>query len=99
MNSSGTLETRSPINYIPYTVSPNGTIAAYSIKTFASSDTNMRDANGQLYPDAKIYYNYYGQTDYTDAIMMAFFDGKKTSFDNGNFGFIGGDHGKFFYVL
>ena len=64
----------------------------------------MRDANGQLYPDAKIFYNYYGQTDYTDAIMMALFDGKKTNFDNGNLDFTGGTQthltpGKSFFIL
>jgi hypothetical protein len=74
---------------IPYTVSPISNIAAYSIKSFSTTDSNMRSSDGQLYSDAKIYFDYYGQTDYTDALMIAVFENKATSFDNGNLDFFG----------
>jgi hypothetical protein len=88
LKSSGALEIGNPISYIQYTVSSIGNIAAYSIQTFALSDTNMRDANGQqLYPDAKIYFDYYGQINYNDIFMISLFDRKPTNFSNGNLDF------------
>jgi hypothetical protein len=87
LKSSGALETGNPVSYIQYTVSSIGNIAAYNIKTFASSDTYMRDANGHLYPDAKIYYNYYGYYNYNEVFMNASLDIKGRSFDSKNLDF------------
>jgi hypothetical protein len=87
LTTSGNIKTNTSVN-IPYTVSL-GNIARRNMQVFAGTNTSMRGANGQFFPDFQVFYDYYGAIDYADIFITAALDGKATSYANGNVDFTG----------
>jgi hypothetical protein len=64
-------------------------VAAFSTKSLSAIGSNMYGVDGNLYVDAQLFFDYYGQIEFIDHFMMAALTGTTTTHGKGNINFVG----------